>query len=81
MLKYFFAAVLLAVTTVSCLAAQEFYVVRSAKEGCSISTEKPDGVNKTLVGAAHPTRDEAKTAKKAAAECKPPEGKADDTSK
>jgi hypothetical protein len=79
MYKYLLLAVFLASTCISSWAAQEFYVALSPKEGCKIVNEKPDGTKAIMVGSApYATREEAKTAKKAAPECAPPKGKSDE---
>jgi hypothetical protein len=69
--KYITAAVFVASTSTSCLAAEEFYVVQDAKtKDCTIQAKKPDGTAEIMIGtSSYATRDEAKTAKKAAPEC------------
>jgi hypothetical protein len=69
--KYVNAAVFIALTSTSCLAAEEFYVAKDAKtKNCGIDTTKPDGTTKIMIGtSSYATRDEAKTAKKVAPEC------------
>ena len=64
------AAVLIAIATPA-LAADEFFVGQDPEsKRCKIVTEKPDGQTMIMIGtAAYPTREEAKAAKKAAAEC------------
>ena len=73
MYKYILAVVFVASASTACLAAQEFYVVQDAKtKDCQVEHEKPDGVQKIMIGTAYATRAEAKTAKKAAPECNAP---------
>jgi hypothetical protein len=63
------AAVLIAIATPAL--AEEFYVGQDPEsKRCKIVTEKPDGQTMTMIGTeAYATREEAKAAKKAAAEC------------
>ena len=63
-------AVLLALATPAL--AAEFFVVKDPATGkCTIATEKPDGTKLLMIGTqAYPTKEEAKAAKKATAECK-----------
>jgi hypothetical protein len=64
------SAVLLALATPA-LAAEFFLAKDPATGKCSISTEKPDGTKLVMVGTeSYPTKEEAKVAKKASAECK-----------
>jgi hypothetical protein len=71
MTKYIIAAAVVASTSTSCLAAEEFYVVQDAKtKNCSIETKKPDGTAAIMIGtSSYATQGEAKKAKKAAPEC------------
>jgi hypothetical protein len=64
-----FAAVLLIVATPAL--AAEFYVAQDpTTKKCKILEEKPDGKTWIMIGtASYPTKEEAKVAKKAAAEC------------
>jgi hypothetical protein len=63
------AAVLIAIATPAL--AEDFYVGQDPKsKRCKIVTEKPDGQTMIMIGTgAYPTKEEAKAAKKAAAEC------------
>jgi hypothetical protein len=69
MRKYFIAGVVVALTSTSCLAAQEFYVVKDPKgRGCEITSDKPDAAN--IIGTkSYASRQDAKDAKRAAPEC------------
>ena len=69
--KYIIAAVFVASTSTSCLAAEEFYVVRDAKtKECKVETKKPDGTAEIMIGtSSYAKKDEAKAAMKAAPEC------------
>lgn len=51
--------------------AAEFYVVKNTETGkCAVVSEKPDGTKVVMVGTqAYATEEEAKTAKKASADC------------
>jgi hypothetical protein len=63
-------AVLIALATPA-LAAEYFVVKDPASGKCSIATEKPDGTKLVMIGTqAYPSKEEAKAAKKANAECK-----------
>jgi hypothetical protein len=65
------AASLMACLVSTAVAAEEFYVVQNPKTGnCKISNKKDDGMNIMIGTSSYPTADEAKAAKKAAAECK-----------
>jgi hypothetical protein len=63
------AAVLIAIATPAL--AEEFYVAQEPDtKKCKIVTEKPDGQSMIMIGTeSYATRDDAKAAKKAAAEC------------
>jgi hypothetical protein len=63
------AAVLIAIATPAL--AEEFYVGQEPEtKRCKIVTEKPDGQSMVMIGTdAYATKEEAKAAKKAAAEC------------
>lgn len=63
------SAALIAVATPAL--AAEFYVVKDPATGkCAVATEKPDGTKLVMIGTqAYPTKEEAKTAKKASADC------------
>jgi hypothetical protein len=63
------AAVLIAIATPAL--AEEFYVGQEPEtKRCKIVTEKPDGQTMIMIGTdAYATKEEAKAAKKAAAEC------------
>jgi len=69
--KYIIAVVFVASTSTSCLAAQEFYVAQDAKtKNCKVQTQKPDGTTEIMIGTStYATKEEAKTAEKAAHEC------------
>jgi hypothetical protein len=77
MYKYVVAALLVVLVPTTCLAAGPYYVARDTSiKGvkCKVVEEKPDGVKMLMVGTAtYATRQEAKSAKKAAPECNPPE--------
>ena len=77
MYKYGVAALLVALVPTTCLAAGPYYVARdTSSKGikCKVVEEKPDGVKMIMIGTAtYATRQEAKTFKKAAPECNPPE--------
>jgi hypothetical protein len=64
-----FAAVLIAIATPAL--AAEFYVGQDpASKRCKVVEEKPDGQTWIMIGTeAYATKEEAKEAKKAAAEC------------
>jgi hypothetical protein len=70
MLKYVVAATLIAVATPAL--AAEFYVVQDpTTKKCKIVEEKPDGKTMVMVSTeAYATKEEAKAAKKANADCK-----------
>jgi hypothetical protein len=63
------SAALIAVATP--VLAAEYYVAKVTETGkCKVVSEKPDGTKLVMVGTqAYATEDEAKTAKKASAEC------------
>ena len=69
-----FAAVLIAIATPAL--AEDFYVGQDPEsKRCRIVTEKPDGQTMVMIGtASYATKEEAKAAKKAAAECLKKEG-------
>jgi hypothetical protein len=75
MYKYVVAALLVAFAPTASLAGATFFVAQDpATKKCKVVEEKPDGVKMVMVGTAtYATRPEAKTAKKAAPECNPPE--------
>ncbi len=77
MYKYVVAALLVAFASTACLAGGTFYIAQDqSKKVCKVVGDKPDGVKMVMVGTAtYATRAEAKTAKKAAPECNPPEKK------
>ena len=64
-----FAAVLIAIATPAL--AAEFYVGQDPEsKRCKVVEEKPDGQTMIMIGTeAYATKEEAKAAKKAAAEC------------
>ena len=64
-----FAAVLIAIATPAL--AAEFYVGQDFKsKRCKVVTEKPDGQAMIMIGTeSYATKEEAKAAKRAAAEC------------
>ncbi len=64
------SAVMIAVATPAF--AAEYYVAKNPETGkCGVTQEKPDGTKLVMIGTeAYATEKEAKTAKKAAAECK-----------
>lgn len=64
------AAVLIAIATPAL--AAEFYVGQDPEsKKCKVVTEKPDGKAMIMIGTeSYPTKEDAKAAKKAAAECK-----------
>jgi hypothetical protein len=63
------AAVLIAIATPAL--AEEFYVGQDPEsKRCKVVTEKPDGQTMIMIGTeSYATREEAKAARKAAAEC------------
>lgn len=63
------AAVLIAIATPAL--AKEFYVGQDPEsKKCKVVTEKPDGQRMIMIGTeSYATKEEAKAAKKAAAEC------------
>jgi len=63
------AAVLIAIATPAL--AEEFYVGQDPEsKRCKVVTEKPDGQTMIMIGTeSYATKEEAKAAKKAAAEC------------
>jgi hypothetical protein len=63
------AALLIAIATPAL--AEEYFVGQNPEsKRCKIVTEKPDGQTMIMIGTtSYPTREEAKAAKKAAAEC------------
>jgi hypothetical protein len=69
--KYVIAAVFVALTSTTCLAAREFYIVKDVKsKDCNVETEKPDGTAKIMIGtSSYAKMDEAKAAMNAAPEC------------
>jgi hypothetical protein len=71
MSKYALAIVFIAAASSACFAAEEFYVYQDAKtKKCKVSTEKPDGVEKIMIGTSACTmREEAKKAKHEAPPC------------
>ena len=77
MYKYVVAAMLVALVPTTCLAEGPYYLARDTSvKGvkCRVLEEKPDGVKMIMIGTAtYATRQEAKTFKKAAPECNPPE--------
>ena len=77
MYKFVLAVAVIALTSTACLAAQEFYVAQDAKtKKCKVAGEKPDGVQKIMIGtSSYSTIDEAKAAKHAAPECNPDQSK------
>src|SRR5262245_40784791 len=77
-LRYLVVPVALIAVATPALAA-EYYVAKSAETGkCAVVSEKPDGTKLVMVGTqAYATEKEAKTAKKASAEC--PKKKKDGT--
>ena len=77
MYKYVFAVAVMALTSTACLAAQEFYVAQDAKtKKCNVAREKPDGMQKIMVGtSSYSTIEEARAATHAAPECNPTEKK------
>lgn len=81
MQKYLVVAALLSLFATPVLAA-EFYVAQDpTTKKCKVVEEKPDGKSMVTIGAgAYATRDEAKAAKRAAAECPKKEKKADQES-
>jgi hypothetical protein len=81
MQKFVVAAALLSLF-VTPAAAAEFYVAQDpATKKCKIVEEKPDGKTMVMIGAgAYATKDEAKAARRAAAECPKKEKKADQES-
>jgi hypothetical protein len=65
------AASLMMFLVSAAFAAEEFYVVQNPKTGqCKISNKKDDGTNVMIGTSSYATADEAKAARKAAAECK-----------
>ena len=78
MQKYVVVAALLSMVATPALAA-EFYVAQDpTTKKCKIVEEKPDGKAMVMIGAgAYATEDEAKAARRAAAEC-PKKKKADE---
>jgi hypothetical protein len=63
------AALLIAIATPA-LAEEYFFGQNPESKRCKIVTEKPDGQTMIMIGTtSYPTREEAKAAKKAAAEC------------
>ncbi|MGH6802318.1 MAG: hypothetical protein ACREC3_03005 [Methyloceanibacter sp.] len=73
--KYAAIAAILTIFVTPALAA-EFYVAQDPEtKKCKIVTEKPDGQALIMIGTtSYPTKEEAKKAKKAAAECPKKEG-------
>jgi hypothetical protein len=71
MQKYVVVAALLSMLVTPALAA-EFYVAQDpSTKKCKVVEEKPDGKSMVMIGtASYATKDEARDAKKAAAECK-----------
>jgi hypothetical protein len=78
MQKHVVIAALLSMLATPAIAA-EFYVAHDpATKKCKIVEEKPDGKTWVMIGtAAYATRDEARAAKQAAAECPKKQKKAD----
>jgi hypothetical protein len=78
MQKYVVIAALLGMFVTPALAA-EFYVAQDpSTKKCKIVEEKPDGKSMVMIGtASYATKDEAKAARRAAAECPKKEKKAD----
>ena len=71
MKKYVVVVAILTALTTPALAA-EFYVAQNpTTQGCKIVETKPDGQTMVMIGTApYATKEEAKAARKAAAECK-----------
>jgi hypothetical protein len=69
-LRYLVVSVTLIAVATPAFAA-EYYVAKNAETGkCAVVSEKPDGTKLVMVGTqAYATEKEAKTAKKASAEC------------
>ena len=81
MRNYIVVAAVLCLVTSPAIAA-EFYVAQDpSTKKCKIVEEKPDGNAMVMIGTeAYATKDEAKAARRAAAECPKKEKKADQES-
>lgn len=69
-LRYLVISTALIIVATPALAA-EYYVVKNAETGkCSVTSDKPDGTKMVMIGTqVYATEKEAKTAKKASADC------------
>jgi len=69
--KYFVVAASLITFATPALAAEYYVVQNQTTKECEVGAYKPDGQTWVIVGTgAYATKDEAKAARKAAAECK-----------
>jgi hypothetical protein len=70
MSKFVVVAAALVIVATPVLAAEYYVAQDPTTKKCNIVKEKPDGKTLTMIGTtSYPTKDEAKTARKAAAEC------------
>jgi hypothetical protein len=73
MSKFGVAAAIALMIATPALAAEYYVAQDPTTKKCKIVEEKPDGKSLIMIGtASYPTKDEAKAAKKASAECKKP---------
>jgi len=74
MYRYAIASMLVVSLSSACLAAEEYFVVQDlSTKKCETSKRKPDGETTIMIGtSSYKTQEEAKAAKKAAAECQKP---------
>jgi hypothetical protein len=69
--RYVFVAALLMIVATPALAVEYYVVQDPTTKKCSVVKEKPDGKTMVMVGTeAYATKEEAKAAKKANADCK-----------